>query len=368
MVQAMKQLEPNLILRREFQSSKCTVSVIVPCFNQETIIVEVLTKVIDSMKSSFELIIINDCSTDRTLERIISFASNDFIESSLIRLEVYSNDTPKFETYCDYFGFSKAEGRFLLEIQADMFINDPGFDLRMIQAFNKHEDVFALSGRGTHDISQVVNVYRESLGTDRAYASNLTVFMLVMLKRRIVGKLLRILKVVKFLKTPVIQASPKTTAKLSNSFMEIFPTLENFEEQKRAGLIGDLIENEGFSNAASQKEIFLGETVMRGPIMLRSEIYFQLGGLNVQSFFQGFDDHELMLQAWNLKRKRCAYIPVNVNSILSQGTTRKPRRLRSDVEIFVKTFKIARNRKGSLLHKLSQGEQITLPNFEIRKF
>jgi hypothetical protein len=179
---------------------------------------------------------------------------------------------------------------------------------------------------------------------------------------------LRILRVVKFFKSPVIQASSKTTAKLSDSFMEIFPTLENFKEQKRAGLIGDLIENEGFSNAANQKEIFLGETVMRGPIMLRSETYFQLGGLNVHSFFQGFDDHELMLQAWCLKGMRCAYIPVNVNSILSQGTTRKPRRLRSDVEIFVKTFKIARNRKGSLLHKLSQGDQITLPSFEIRKF
>lgn len=368
MVQAMKQLEPNLILRREFQSSNCTVSVIVPCFNQETIILEVLTKVIDSMKSSFELIIINDCSTDQTLERIISFASRDFNGSSLIRLEVYSNDNPQFETYCDHFGFSKAEGRFLLEIQADMFINDPGFDLRMIQVFNKYEDIFALSGRGTHDISQVVDVYRDSLGTDRAYASNLTIFMLVVLKRRIIGKLLRILRVARCLNTSKIQASPKTNAKLSDSFMTILPTLRNFVGQKKAGLIGDLIESQEFSKAASPKEIFLGETVMRGPIMLRSDIYFQIGGLNVQSFFQGFDDHELMLQAWNLTRKRCAYIPMNVYSILSQGTTRKPRSLRSDVEIFVRTLKISRNRKDSLLHKLSQGDQITLPNFEIRKF
>jgi hypothetical protein len=157
-------------------------------------------------------------------------------------------------------------------------------------------------------------------------------------------------------------------AKLSDSLMEIFPTLKDFEEQKKAGLLGDLIENQGFSNEPIPRKVFLGETVMRGPIMMRSDIYFLIGGLDVNSFFQGFDDHELMLRAWSLTGKRCAYIPVNMNSILSQGTTRKPRSVRSDIEIFVRTFKISRNRKSSLLHKLSQGDQFTLPNFEIRKF
>jgi glycosyltransferase involved in cell wall biosynthesis len=320
------------------------------------------------MKSSFELIIVNDCSTDETLERIVAFSSGDFYDSSLVRLQVYSNDYPQFETYCDYFGFSKAEGKFLLEIQADMFINDPGFDLRMMQVFNKYDDIFALSGRGTHDISQVVDVYRESLGTDRAYASNLIFFMFSMIRRRIIGKLLRILKVFKCIKAPRIQITPVMKAKLSDSLMEIFPTLKDFEEQKKAGLLGDLIENQGFSNEPIPRKVFLGETVMRGPIMMRSDIYFLIGGLDVNSFFQGFDDHELMLRAWSLTGKRCAYIPVNMNSILSQGTTRKPRSVRSDIEIFVRTFKISRNRKSSLLHKLSQGDQFTLPNFEIRKF
>jgi glycosyltransferase involved in cell wall biosynthesis len=118
------------------------------------------------VKSSFELIIVNDCSTDKTLERIVEFASDDFTNSSLSRLEIYSSAYPRFETFCDHFGFSKASGEFLLEIQADMFVDDPGFDIRMIHSFKKYEDIFASSGRGTHDVNQVVDTYRQSLGTD----------------------------------------------------------------------------------------------------------------------------------------------------------------------------------------------------------
>jgi glycosyltransferase involved in cell wall biosynthesis len=367
-VQIMKDSMPNLIFRREFATSNCKISVVMPLFNQEEIIIDVLTKVIKSVKSSFELIIINDCSTDSTLERIVTFASNDFKNSSLSKLEIYSNDYPRFETFCDHFGFSRASGEFLLEIQADMFVDDPGFDIRMIQAFTKYGDIFALSGRGTHDIDQVVDVYRESLGTDRAYASNLVVFMSLMFKRRIIGKISRILNFRRYSNTSKIQVEPKEATKESHPLLEIFPTPNDFKAKKQAGLLGDLIEISGLNSGESSRKIFFGETVMRGPLMLRADTYHQLGGLNVNSFYQGFDDHELMLQAWTVQQKRCAYIPVYVTSILSQGTTRKPRSFKSDLEILFKTVKISRKRKDSLLYKLSRGTQISLPNFEIRDF
>jgi glycosyltransferase involved in cell wall biosynthesis len=320
------------------------------------------------MKTPFELIVINDCSTDETLKKIITFASGDHKGSFLSRLEVYSNDTPRFETFCDHFGFSIAKGKFLLEIQADMYIDDPGFDIRMMHAFDKYEDIFALSGRGTHDLNQVVDVYRESLGTDRAYASNLAIFTFLMLKRRIIGKMLRILQIRRYSNISKIQVTPKNTTGDSYLFSEIFPTLKDFKVKRKAGLLGDLIENSSLDSGISPGKIFLGETVMRGPLMLRADIYFQLGGLNAESFYQGFDDHELMLQAWNVLQKRCAYIPVRVTSTLSQGTTRKPRSFKGDLEILFQTVKISRKRKKTLLYKLSLGTQISLPNFEIREF
>jgi glycosyltransferase involved in cell wall biosynthesis len=359
---------PKLILRREFSPSKCTTSVVMPCFNQEEIIVDVLAKVIVSMGTPFEIIIINDCSTDQTLQRIITFASGDFKDSLLSRLEVYSNDTPRFETFCDYFGFSKAKGEFLLEIQADMHIEDPGFDIRMIQAFSQYEDLFALSGRGTHDIYQVVDVYRDSLGTDRAYASSLLVFIFFVLKRRIVGKILRILNVRRDSNTYRLLSTPTTAAKDLHPLLEILPSLKDFKVTKKAGLIGDLIENSGLNSGAIERKLFLSETVMRGPLMLRADDYFQLGGFNIKSFYQGFDDHELMLQAWIFLQKRCAYIPVRVTSILSQGTTRKPRSFKGDLDIIFKTLKISRKRKDSLLFKLALGTHLPLPNIEIRDF
>ena len=364
----MKDSMPNLILRREFSIPNCAISVVMPLFNQEEIIIEVLTKVMKSVKSSFELILINDCSTDETLERLITFASGDFKNSNLSKLEVYSSDHPRFETFCDHFGFSKASGEFLLEIQADMFVDDPGFDIRMIQAFNKYDDVFALSGRGTHDINEVVDPYRDSLGTDRAYASNLINFIFLILKRRIIGKISRIFRLRRDFNITEIQLEPNRVTKDFIPLLEIFPSLEDFKVNKKAGLLGDLIENSGLNSGEISRKLFFGETVMRGPLMLKADTYFQIGGLNVKSFYQGFDDHELMIQAWNVLQKRCAYIPVHVTSILSQGTTRKPRSFKSDLEIFYKTAKISRKRKDSLLYKLSLGTQIPLPSFEIRDF
>jgi hypothetical protein len=362
----MKDALPTLVLKREFLNLEPTISVIIPCFNQEEIIFDVLMKVVESIKSPFELIIINDNSKDQTLERVCFFSSGDFKDSSLIRLEVYSNDNPRFETYCDHFGFSIAKGKYLLEIQADMFINDRGFDIRMIQVFNKYQDIFALSGRGTHSIGEVAEVYLGSLGTDRVIAPNLHVYIFEILRKRILGKISHSFNPKRSLGEPKAQIESTTRLESFKNLQEIFPTLEHFEANKRAGLLGNFIENSGLDESILPSKIFLGETVMRGPLMLRAETYFRLGGLNVNSFYQGFDDHELMLQAWSLEKKRCAYMPMVVTSILSQGTTRKPRNLKSELEIFFNTMKILATRKGSLLYKLSQGDQILLPNFEIR--
>jgi GT2 family glycosyltransferase len=361
----MKNLIPELIVFRRFQSADCVVSVVMPCFNQQEIIDQVLTQLVSSMKSNFELIVIDDASTDKTLEKIRAFSDRNFERTKLTGIKIYSNPHSGFETYCDFFGFQIASGEFLLEIQADMFITDPGFDIRMIEALNRYQDVFALSGRGTHDIGEVVRAYGKTLGTDRAYSSNLLAFGFGIFLKRLIGKLKRIFSVGKLLQRARLR--PESNEHRFNS-KSIFPDILEFEATGRAGLLGDLIEKLDLAVDQIPRKLFLGETVMRGPLMIRADIYREIGGLNVHSFYQGFDDHELMLQAWRSLGKRCGYIPVNVYSNLNHGTTRKAKSFKSEFQILVRTIKISLDRKSTQLYKLSRGGELTLPKVEIRDF
>jgi len=356
----------KLVLDKNFRAEICDVSVVMPCFNQESIIFEVLKQLTMSMKSRYEVIIIDDNSTDRTLEVLQEFCTNEFFNSNLVRLRVFSNTISSFETFCDYFGFSVASGKYLLEVQADMFISDSGFDLRMIEALELHQDIFALSGRGTHKINEIVETYSKSLGTDRAYSSSLTVFTLCMFSQRVIGKSRKLLSRMGLWKEKSLHAESSEENFISR--LDGFPTREDFYISGEAGLLGGLIENAKLDPRLFPRYVYLGETIMRGPLMINKEVYAHLGGLNVNAFFQGFDDHELMLNAWSLLHKRCGYIPVNVRSSLNQGTTRKPRSLNAELRILVLTFRIARARKKTILYKLSAGLEIKLPKAEIREY
>lgn len=356
----------KLVLDKSFRAEMCDVSVVVPCFNQDSIIFEVLKQLTMSMKSRYELIIIDDNSTDRTIEVLQDFCHNEFSDSNLVRLRLFSNAFSNFETFCDYYGFSVASGKYLLEVQADMFISDPGFDLRMIKALELHQDIFALSGRGTHKISEIVEAYSKSLGTDRAYSSSLIAFTLCIFSKRVIAKSRRLLADLGLWKKIPLLA--ESTEKNFISRLDSFPTREDFHISGEAGLLGGLIENAKLDPRMFPRYVYLGETIMRGPLMINKELYSQLGGLRVHAFFQGFDDHELMLNAWSLLQKRCGYIPVNVHSILNQGTTRKPRSLNAELRILVLTFRIARARRKTMLYKLSAGLEIKLPKAEVREF
>lgn len=67
--------------------SKPLVSVLIPCYNVEDYVVESVTSIIDQTYSDLEIIVINDCSSDNTLDRLQELANRDS------RIKIYSNET-----------------------------------------------------------------------------------------------------------------------------------------------------------------------------------------------------------------------------------------------------------------------------------
>ena len=60
-------------------------SVIIPCFNEEKTIYEVIKKILEQVEINKEIIIVNDGSTDKTLEKIKKI-SEEGIKINVIKI------------------------------------------------------------------------------------------------------------------------------------------------------------------------------------------------------------------------------------------------------------------------------------------
>lgn len=70
---------------------------------------------------------------------------------------------------------------------------------------------------------------------------------------------------------------------------------------------------------------YLYETCNRGPLLLDRRKLKELGYLDEVNYFLDNSDHDLFARAAVQKQWLCGYVPVEVNSPLENGSTRKPR-------------------------------------------
>lgn len=89
------------------------VSIITPCFNSEKFISRTIESIINQTYSNFELIIIDDCSNDNTVEIIKSFESKDS-RIKLVQLEINSGAAIARNR-----GLEIAKGRFIAFCDCD---------------------------------------------------------------------------------------------------------------------------------------------------------------------------------------------------------------------------------------------------------
>ncbi|QYS89019.1 glycosyltransferase family 2 protein [Flavobacterium davisii] len=92
------------------QKNKLTFSVIIPLYNKENYIYNTLTSVIDQSYSNFEIIIVNDGSTDKSLEIIQN------INDSRIRI---FNQQNKGVSSARNLGIKNAKGTLIAFLDAD---------------------------------------------------------------------------------------------------------------------------------------------------------------------------------------------------------------------------------------------------------
>ena len=66
-----------------------------------------------------------------------------------------------------------------------------------------------------------------------------------------------------------------------------------------------------------------GETCNRGPLLLHKEKLKELNYLDEVNYFLDDSEHDLFARAYYFKKWTCCYVPVDVISVLANGSTRK---------------------------------------------
>ena len=322
-------------------------SVTVVVFNQREIIVNNLHCLARNSEEDIEILILEDCSDDNTLELLQEFV-NDFdfnLYPNVKRIVLYRNRFSRFETWCEDFLIRSSISNTIILIQADMKIVTQGYDKRFFQGLEKNQDIFAISGRGIEPLEPVVTAFRKSLGSTVAYRDNLVLYAISILKSH-------------FPKKAKKNNTELRPVKKENSNLISQRELEKiFIEQGHAGFVHDTSQSWNNLDLIGNSKLYVGQTIMRGPLAFRKNDYLKIGGFDTNSFFLGFDEHDLCLRALSKLKKRVAYLPMKYSSPLEHGSTRKKRTLRTELEILYFLIKISARRKHTSLWTIDLEKQ-----------
>lgn len=105
------------------------VSVIIPCYNSEKYVEKSIRSAINQNYSNIEIIVIDDCSIDRTYNIVKSIDSN--------KIKLLRNNVNKGVSYSRNFGISIAKGEWIAFLDSDDYWDKNKISLQMENAINQ---------------------------------------------------------------------------------------------------------------------------------------------------------------------------------------------------------------------------------------
>ena len=364
-------------------------SIVVTVFNQSFLISDIAEAVCYSISEYAELILIDDGSEDDSLNKMLGIASTvTHKHPNIIGVWVYHFKKSQFETICDDFGIRAARSRKVILLQADMLITESGFDQVLSSALDQFPDIIMISGRGTILLEPVASnlrttripsslrsKYGSSIQFDPVSSWLLGLTLKLKMSRTTAFPLAVIVKLERWAinwaiiikRTVLLRNRRRSVHAIPDSDATSYPGLEVFRETGKAGHLS-YHDPASSDELRPQNQIWLSQSVPRGPILLDRNKYLQVGGFDTDSFILAFDEDDLALRAYLAYGYRVGFVPIGYQSSLDWGTTRKPRSLKQTMLVIAHTQRIARSFRSSTLYLLSLEEISSLPLPEIRRF
>lgn len=250
-----------------------------------------------------------------------------------------------------------------MSIQADMRLWEYGFDSKLVSNLAQNIDIIALSGRGTHSFETAANSYVACAGFDRSLGSSIPWHI-----ARVMWKLLLMCLPIRNTRgqTPERSLAREAQPPTRDLIERAFPDISEFQRCGRAAFLETLVDFEGHQDLTAEKRIWLGQTIMRGPLIMKAEPYRRLGGFDLDASFQGFDDHDIVLRAYKHEGLRCGFTPIGYPTKAPQSVRNKPMRM-SDVSwTIIKMTQIRHHIRSASLSQVRTMQRESFPGPQIR--
>ena len=124
------------------------VSIITPMYNNESVIEKTIQSVINQTYTNWELILIDDCSYDKTTTIVNAFTKKDS------RIKVYKHSTNKGAAQTRNLGTKKARGNYIAFLDADDWLEKDA-----VEELKK-----AISGTSNYFSFPYLNLHGEAKG------------------------------------------------------------------------------------------------------------------------------------------------------------------------------------------------------------
>jgi len=130
-------------LRRGFGEAKPLVSVIMPAYNAGEFLMEAIESIKNQTYKNWELIVVNDGSTDNSWEILKAFK-----KKNPKRFKIYRFDKNRGESQATNFAFSKTRGQFIARMDADDIAYPKRFE-KQVRFLLKNPEVIVVGSQAT---------------------------------------------------------------------------------------------------------------------------------------------------------------------------------------------------------------------------
>jgi hypothetical protein len=134
------------------------VSVIVPCYNSEKTIGRALHSVLNQTIPVAEVIVIDDCSSDHTVEKALSY--QEMFANKHIDFFMLKNESNNGASYSRNRGMERAKSKYIAFLDSDDAWHPLKTELQ-IKLMEDNQEVFILGGYQQHIKSDMEEMYKE---------------------------------------------------------------------------------------------------------------------------------------------------------------------------------------------------------------
>ena len=309
--------------QRKCANESCRITISLPVCNQEKIISEVLKSVLRNTEIASNLVLILDACHDNSEVRVINAIESLFGSSNVQRIILLKSNGDLFESTCENIAFELMKSEYFLSLQADIILHDNTFLSRAIIAFEKYSDLLGLSGRA---IIPASNRKKKFL--------NRTFSILFSVVNNLFSKISKVKKLSPFYSN-------------SNYFGDLSAPPNNKMMFSRKQL----------------SKVYIGDSIIRGPILWRSKYLKELGLFRDDKYFLGGDERDISIKGFNQFGYKVGYLPTSCFSYLWTGTSHNPQlRTEETLNSLNSRKRLQKQRGGNFLFELDMNSDFIARN------